>query len=399
MHGQLNRLKAMKKSAKHMQQIQPFRVMALLAEAKALEKSGRSIIHMEVGEPDFITPAPVIEAGIHSLKQGKTHYTPATGEPDLRQAISRYYQELFNIDVPSARIIITPGASGALQLALSVLIDPGDKVIMADPGYPCNRNFVYLLGGLPQMINVGVETQFQITAELLQQHWQESTRAVILASPSNPTGTLISKQEMQAILTFVEQQNGMVIMDEIYQGLTYGTRAYSALEFSDNLFVINSFSKYFGMTGWRVGWIVAPDDYISDLDKLAQNLFLAAATTSQQAAIAALEPEALTILDERRNEFRQRRDYLIPELKAMGFIIEVVPEGAFYIYADCSAITDDSFQFCHDVLHEAGVAITPGLDFGSNQPERYVRFAYTTNIEKLGQAVTRLKQYLHGREK
>ena len=384
----------MKKLAKHMQHIQPFRVMALLAEAKKLEAEGRTIVHMEVGEPDFITPEPVIESGIQSLKQGKTHYTPASGDPALRAAISQYYQDQFNVKVEDDRILITPGASGALQLALSVLVNPGDQVMMADPGYPCNRNFVYLLSGKVNAVNVSADTGFQITTELLKQNWTKATKVLLLASPSNPTGTLINKDEMKSILDFVAQQNGIVIVDEIYQGLTYGDAGFSALEMSENIFVINSFSKYFGMTGWRVGWIVAPEDYVSDIDKLAQNLYLAAPTPSQEAALAAFKPETLVILEQRRKAYQQRRDYLIPELKALGFVIEIVPQGAFYIYADCSALTSDSFQFCHDVLHKAGVAITPGLDFGSNQPERYARFAYTTNMEKLHEAVSRLKTYI-----
>jgi len=384
----------MKRLAKHMQKIQPFRVMALLDEAKKLESEGRSIIHMEVGEPDFITPEPIIEAGIQALQQGKTHYTPASGEPALREVISQYYQDSFNVTVPASRIIITPGASGALQLALSVLVDPDDKVVMADPGYPCNRNFVYLLGGKVQAIDVGVESGFQITAELLQQHWTDDSRVLLLATPSNPTGTLIDKKEMSAILKFVHEKNGTVIVDEIYQGLVYTDDEYSALALSDSIFVINSFSKYFGMTGWRVGWIVVPESYFHEVDKLAQNLYLAAATPSQEAALSAFKPETVKILKQRRLEYQQRRDYLISELKSLGFIIKVIPQGAFYIYADCTALTNDSLKFCDDVLHKAGVAITPGLDFGIHCPEQYVRFAYTTEIEKLKQAVSRLKDYL-----
>jgi len=384
----------MKRLAKHMKKIQPFRVMALLDEAKRLESEGRSIIHMEVGEPDFVTPEPIVEAGMRALQQGKTHYTPASGEPMLREAISKYYQENFDITVPASRIIITPGASGALQLALSVLVDPGDKVAMADPGYPCNRNFVYLLGGKVQAIDVGVESGFQITLDLLRQYWSDDTRVLLLATPSNPTGTLIEKEEMFAILKFVNDQNGIVIVDEIYQGLVYADDEYSALELSGSIFVINSFSKYFGMTGWRVGWIVVPELYFHEVDKLAQNLYLAAATPSQEAALAAFKPETVEILKKRRQEYQRRRDYLIPELKALGFIIKVIPQGAFYIYADCTALTNDSLKFCDDVLLKAGVAITPGLDFGTHCPEQYVRFAYTTKIEKLEQAVSRLKDYL-----
>ena len=384
--------------AKHMDKIQPFRVMALLAEARRLEQQGRSIIHMEVGEPDFITPDPVVEAGVLALQQGKTHYTPASGAPALRQVISQYYQDVFNVNVPVKRIMITPGASGALQLALSVLVNPGDKVLMADPGYPCNRNFVHLLGGQPQAVNVGAESNFQISNKILEQNWQSDSSVLLLATPSNPTGTLIHKEDMRAMLGFVKAQNGMVIVDEIYQGLTYDDEGYSALELSDDIFVINSFSKYFGMTGWRVGWIVVPEAYINDVDKLAQNIYLAAATPSQEAALTAFTPQTRSILKQRKEEFRQRRDYLIPQLRALGFIVKHIPEGAFYVYADCSEITSDSFQFCQDVLQEVGVAITPGLDFGDNKPERYVRFAYTTGIKQLEEAIGRLRKFIKGKK-
>jgi aspartate/methionine/tyrosine aminotransferase len=377
-----------------MDRIQPFRVMALLAEAKQLEASGRSIIHMEVGEPDFDTPQPIIEAGIQALKDGRTHYTPAVGDKALRQAISDYYRQQFNVHIPVRRILVTPGASGALQLVLSILINPADQVVMADPGYPCNRNFIYLLGGEPVTVEVSSQTHFQIQTQQLPAVWSDKCRVLLLASPSNPTGTIIKKNEMKAMIDYVHSHNAAVIVDEIYQGLCYEHKAYSALELSEDVFVINSFSKYFGMTGWRLGWIVAPDCYIDDLDKLAQNLYLAASTPAQVAAISAFSAETRQILDERRTIFRQRRDYLLPELEKLGFRIPVVPDGAFYIYADCSQLTDDSLHFCQQALHQAGVAITPGLDFGANQPQNYIRFAYTTDLAGLKEGIRRLREFI-----
>jgi len=380
--------------ARHMEKIQPFRVMALLAEAKALEAKGKSIIHMEVGEPDFETPQTIIQAGIQALKEGKTHYTPAVGDMQLREKVSQYYREHYHVDIDVKRILMTPGASGALQLALSVLVNPGDQVVLADPGYPCNRNFVYLLGGEPVTVDVTPETGFQVTARQLPAVWSDSTRALLLASPSNPTGTIIARNEMKAMIEYVHQQGGQVIVDEIYQGLTYGHKAYTALALTDDVFIINSFSKYFGMTGWRLGWMVAPEGFVDDLDKLAQNLYLAASTPAQAAALSAFTPETLAILEERRLIFQQRRDYLLPALQALGFKVPVVPQGAFYIYADCSALTDDSLEFCQRALHEAGVAITPGLDFGENNPQQYIRFAYTTDLPKLKEGIRRLGQMI-----
>jgi len=262
---------------------------------------------MEVGEPDFDTPAPVIEAGQQALSAGKTHYTPAVGLAPLRQAISKHYQQAYGIVVSPERIIVTPGASGALQLVLSVLINPGDRVLMADPGYPCNRNFVRLLEGEPVSVPVNAQTSFQLTSELLAEAWQYPVRAVMLASPSNPTGTLIDNENMQQMITFAQQRDASVIVDEIYHGLVYGQHAETALSVSDDVFIINSFSKYFGMTGWRVGWLVAPSDYVPELDKLAQNIFLAASTPAQYAALAAFEEDALKILEQRKQQFQQRR--------------------------------------------------------------------------------------------
>jgi len=384
----------MSRFARRMTHIQPFHVMALLARARELEAGGRSIIHMEIGEPDFVTPSPVVEAGIRALREGRTHYTPAVGLTALRHRLSGFYRERYGIDVGADRIIITPGASAALQLVLSVLVDPGDRVLMADPGYPCNRNFVHLLNGIPVGLPVDADTNYQPDAATVRAAWTGPVAALLVASPSNPTGTLLTEADIRALFAVTQSQGGRLVVDEIYHGLTYDEPAATALAVSADIFVINSFSKYFGMTGWRLGWLVAPGEYVGELDKLAQNLFLAAPTLAQYAALSAFDPENIAILEARRREFRARRDYLLPALRGLGFGIAGTPEGAFYLYADCSRFTDDSYRFSTQLLEETGVAITPGIDFGTHLPERHVRFAYTTSLENLQEGVHRLKAYL-----
>jgi len=384
----------MPKSARRMAHIQPFHVMALLARARELEAGGQSIIHMEIGEPDFVTPQPVIEAGIRALQEGRTHYTPALGLTALRQRLSGFYRECYGVEIEADRFVITPGASAALQLVLAMLVDPGDRVLMADPGYPCNRNFVHLLNGVPVSLPVDAATNYQPDAASVDAAWTGSVAALLVASPSNPTGTLLNDADIRALFAVTQSHGGRLVVDEIYHGLTYGEAASTALAVSDDIFVINSFSKYFGMTGWRLGWLVAPREAIAGIDKLAQNLYLAAPTLAQYAALSAFDPENIAILEARRLEFRTRRDYLLPALRDLGFDIAGTPEGAFYLYADCSRFTDDSYGFSVRLLEEAGVAITPGIDFGEHRPERHVRFAYTTSLENLKEGVRRLKDYL-----
>jgi aspartate/methionine/tyrosine aminotransferase len=384
----------MKHIAARMSAIQPFHVMALLARARELEAAGRSIVHMEIGEPDFVTPQPVIDAGMQALAEGRTHYTPAVGLPALRERIAAFYAERYGVTISASRIVITPGASAALQLVMAVLVNPGDAVLMADPGYPCNRNFVYLLNGEPLGIPVDAATHYQPEVLQVRAAWRENVAALLVASPSNPTGTLLGPEQLQALHAEVTAHGASLVVDEIYHGLTYDAPAVTALTVSDDIFVINSFSKYFGMTGWRLGWLVAPQDVVPEIDKLAQNLFLAAPTLAQHAALTAFEPQNIAILEARREAFRERRDYLLPALRELGFDIPVTPGGAFYLYADCSRHTDDSFAFSRQLLEEAGVAITPGIDFGVNSPAQHVRFAYTTSLENLEEGVRRLRAYL-----
>jgi aspartate/methionine/tyrosine aminotransferase len=377
-----------------MDDIAPFYVMELLARARAMEEAGRDVIHMELGEPDFDTPEPIVEAGIAALRAGHTRYTPAKGLRELREAIAESYAVRFGLDIPAQRVIVTPGSSGALLLAMGVLVDPGDQVLLADPGYPCNRHFVRLAEGVPVGVPVTAASAYQLSADLVRRHAGPDTRAVLVGSPSNPTGTVIDPEELRAIHRETWQRDAFLVVDEIYQGLTYGPRDQCALGLGEDLLVVNSFSKYYGMTGWRLGWLVAPEYLVPELDRLAQNIFIAAPTAAQHAALAAFQPATREVLEARREQFRRRRDFLVPALKDLGFRVPVEPQGAFYVYADCSRFTEDSYAFCYDLLDRTGVAVTPGKDFGAYAAERHLRFSYTTGLEQLEKGVERLAAYL-----
>lgn len=385
-------------------EIAPFQVMAILKQAQALAAQGVDVIHLEIGEPDFDTPQPIIQAGIDALAAGKTHYTPALGLPELRQKIADFYQSRYGITVSANRIAITPGASGALLLLMAARLEEGDELLMADPGYPCNRHFARVFEARGRLIATSADSEFQLTPQHIRQHWRKITsKAVLMASPANPTGAMLSHQELEEIAATTAQQGGELWVDEIYHGLTYhdgkdskfaGKRPQTALALGENVIVLNSFSKYFGMTGWRLGWMVVPEEYIPVIERLAQNLFLAPTTPSQHAAMAAFDEDSLAIMEERRLELQQRRDYLLAELPKLGFKIPVVPDGAFYIYADASDLTQDTQAFCQQLLQDTGVAITPGFDFGDHNANLFVRFAYTTTIERLQQAIARIQQWM-----
>ncbi len=383
----------MYRPAARLADIEPFHVVELLTRARQLEAEGRDIIHMEVGEPDFPTPEPITNAAIAAIRSGKTLYTQALGLPELREAIAGFYRQRYGVMVPTSRIAVTNGASGALNLAFACLADPGSEWLLADPGYPCNRHILRTYEGRPLSIPVGPQTNFQPTPELLQQHWTAQTAGLLVASPANPTGTLLTLDEIRALAAVCRQNNGHFLVDEIYHGLTYEGDAPSACAAGDDIWVINSFSKYFQMTGWRLGWMVIPEPYVRDVEKLAQNLVLCPSTPAQYAALAAFEPATIAILETRRAEFRKRRDFLAPALESIGFRITARPEGAFYLYCDCSALSADSFALARDLLEKTGVAATPGLDFGSNEPEKHIRFAYTTGVDRLAEAAERLRRY------
>jgi aspartate/methionine/tyrosine aminotransferase len=380
--------------SQRVQDIKPFRVMEVLTRAKELEQQGHDIVHLEVGEPDFATAAPIIEAGRESLARGQTQYSQAAGIPELRQALSQYYLDDYGLSIAPSRIMITAGASGALLLVAALLMNPGDGMLMSDPGYPCNRNFLRLVEGRGQLVPVGPEHRFQLQADRAEQYWQHNTVGVMVASPSNPTGEILSAAQLAALWQLCQRKNGYLVVDEIYHGLSYDAPAPSILAVTDQAFVINSFSKYFGMTGWRLGWLVAPEQAVPALERLAQNLFISMSTFGQYGALAAFEPATRSILDRRRDEFALRRDYLLGELQRLGFDIPHTPAGAFYIYAGIKKFSNNSEAFCLDLLENHGLAITPGVDFGDERGTDYVRFAYTTSMDRLREAVRRLQQVL-----
>ena len=380
--------------ASRLADIEPFHVVALATRAFEIEAQGRTVVSLVLGEPDFPTPQPIVDAGIEALRNSQIRYTPSLGGNDLCSALQNWYRTHYGVELPRSRIAVTSGASGALLLTMGALLSPSDEVLMADPGYPANRHFVRAMEGRAVPIPVNEDTRYQLTAEMVESNWTPRTVAVMVASPSNPTGTLILPDELKRIHEVVQRKGGVLIVDEIYHGLTYGIDAHSVLEFADDVFVINSFSKYFCMTGWRLGWMVVPQDYVSSVEKLAQDLYISNSDIAQQAALAAFTPETLRIVEEYRRQFEEHRDYLLPALRDIGFDIPVEPQGAFYIYANCSKLTKDSYQFCWDVLEKAGVAIGPGIDFGQHRAAEHVRISYPKPVTVLKEGVRRLREYL-----
>ncbi len=382
--------------------IQPFYAMELMKQAHRLEQAGRSIVHMSVGEPDFTAPKRVVDALADAIARGHTHYTAAQGIRPLRQKIAAFLKARHGVDVDCERILITAGASGALLLTMAALVDAGDEILMPDPSYPCNRHFVAAFDGVATLIPAGADDRFQLSAAMVEAHWTPRTRGVLIASPSNPTGTSIAPPELRRIVDAVAARGGTTIVDEIYLELSYqgpGELVHrSALELSDDVIVINSFSKYFHMTGWRLGWLVVPEALVPTFEKLAQNLFICAPTPAQYAALACFEPESIAIFEERKAEFRRRRDYLVPALRDLGFGVPVMPDGAFYVYADCSRFLSDAMPdsdaLAKHLLEDAGVALVPGKDFGNHETARWLRVSYATSMDNLREAVARLGRSL-----
>jgi aspartate/methionine/tyrosine aminotransferase len=381
--------------AERLQQIAPFHVMEMIKRAGEMEQAGRSVIYMCIGEPDFAPAQPVLDAAQRALAGGTAmRYTAALGLQPLREAISVHYRDAFGVDVPATRIVITAGASGALLLACAALVERDAEVLMPDPSYPCNRHFITAFNGRPVLIPSGPADRFQLSAAMVAANWNDQTRGVLLASPSNPTGTSMTRDQLAQTIAAVRERGGFSLVDEIYQGLTYDDQPFTALSLDDDVVVINSFSKYFNMTGWRLGWLVVPPALIPEIEKLAQNFYICPSSMAQHAALACFTPEALAIAEQRRQEMRRRRDYLVPALQGLGFDIPVPPDGAFYVYADCSRLTDDAMQFCRDVLEHSGVALTPGVDFGEVGAKRFIRVSYATSMPKLEEAISRLAAYL-----
>ncbi len=386
------------------ERIEPFYVMevAKAAQAMAREVAGthEPMIFLNIGEPDFTAPPLVQQAAERAIRDGLTQYTNALGLEPLRERISDWYATRFGVDVPARRIVITAGASAALQLACLALIDAGDEVLMPDPSYPCNRHFVSAAEGKAVLIPTTAEERFQLSAAKVEAAWGEKTRGVLLASPSNPTGTSIAPDELRAIHQVVRAKGGLTIIDEIYLGLSYEEQySHSALALGDDIISINSFSKYFNMTGWRLGWMVVPDAMVPVVERLAQNLFICASTISQHAALACFEAESIAEYERRRAEFKARRDYFIPELNKLGLSVPVMPDGAFYAWADCTQVAhrlgvDGSWDFAFELMRRAHLAITPGRDFGTADTARHVRFSTANSMAQLQEAVSRLQRLI-----
>jgi aspartate/methionine/tyrosine aminotransferase len=419
------------KLASRLDHIEPFYVMECAKAASEIARSpacdpargGSPMIFLNIGEPDFTAP-PIVQAAADAcLRAGRTQYTDAVGLPALREAISHWYGERFGLDIPARRIVVTAGASAALQLITLALFETGDEVLLPDPSYPCNRHFVAATGARARLLPADAAARFQLDAAAVQGAWNEHTRGVLLASPSNPTGTSIAPDEMQRIVQTVRERGGITLVDEIYLGLTYDPRLpnaaaasqggvtqlgggpalapshddafnQSALRFGDDIVSINSFSKYFSMTGWRLGWLVLPEALVAPVEKLAQNLFICASSVAQHAALACFEAEAIAEYERRRSEFKRRRDFIVPALQRLGLPVPVVPDGAFYAWADCSAQGASSWDFCFQLMERAHIALTPGRDFGPYLGERFLRLSFASSMAHLEEAVERLQQAL-----
>lgn len=375
-------------------EIAPFVVMQLLQRAREYENQGKTVMHFEVGEPDFQTAEPILAAAQSAIAAGHTKYTSAQGIPELRERISCYYQSL-GVAVEPERILVTSGASGGLTLLSALLLDPDDELLITDPGYPCNDVFARLVGARPKAIKVHAKNRFQPTLDDFAAAWTENTRAALLASPGNPTGTMLAAGDLADMTVHATERQGFLILDEIYQGLNHGPVPYqTGLAVSDDLYILNSFSKFFGMTGWRLGWVVVPPQAIAPITKLAQNLFISPSTPAQYAALAAFDEDAMEIHLQRKEAFVQRAAVLSEGLQKLGFRIPVAPDGAFYLYVDISHTGMSSTEFCWRLIDEFQVAVTPGADFGGHHADHYVRFAYTTNIEAIGLGLERIEDAL-----
>ncbi len=381
-------------TARRMRDIDAFHVMEVQERAFALEAQGRRIVHMEIGQPDRGAPPQVLESALAAIRSERLGYTSSLGLAALREAIARFYREHEGIEVEPQRIVVTTGASGAFLLAFAALLGPGDEVLVPDPCYPCTRHIARVFESTPVTMPVDHTSGYQPTPAQVRSAWSPKTRGLLLASPSNPAGTMIADEHLASLVDAVRERGGFTLVDEIYRGLSYGPAPRSALHRGEDVLVVNSFSKFFGMTGWRLGWVVAPPELVRDIEKLAQNLTVSPPAPAQYAALAAFRPDTLAALEERRAEFERRRDFLVPALRDMGFSVPVMPQGAFYVYAGCERFSSDSPAFAMELLDEAGVAVTPGIDFGEHRAARHVRFAYTCSLPDLREGVDRLARHL-----
>ena len=379
------------KYAERVRKIEPFRVMDIVARAAALEADGHDVVHMEVGEPDFPTPGAIVKAGQKALTVGKTKYTTAQGLPELRECISQQYMDWYGISIDPSRIFVTTGGSAALLLVTAMLLNVDEGFLMTDPGYPCNRHFLHAFEAEPQLVPVTADDHFQLTPALIERHWKDNTRGALIASPANPTGAVIARKDLEQIANAIKERNGYLVVDEIYHGLVYGDVAQdSVLSIDPSAFVVNSFSKYFGMTGWRLGWMVVPPDAVKIAEKLSQNLFICPSSVAQYAALGAFSTDAKNEMERNKAEFKKRRDFLVPALRKLGFGVPLMPEGAFYVYAKLPAGLGSSEAFAQSLLEQHHVAITPGTDFGTYLAEDYARFSYSQDLETLKKGVERI---------
>jgi len=371
--------------------ISPFIVMEVLEKAAQMEKEGKHIIHLEVGEPDFKVPVCVSDGIQKALNEGRTHYTHSMGDPELREEIAKRYLSEYNVEVSPEQILVTSGSSPAILLTLGVLCNCGDEIIISDPGYACYPNFIRFLEAKATRVPVYEEDGFQYRSSEIKKRISEKTRAIIINSPMNPTGNLMSAQGMQELVKF-----GIpVISDEIYHGLVYKNRAHCMLEFTKNAFVVNGFSKLFAMTGLRLGYVIAPEQYVRPMQKLQQNLFICASSTAQRAGISALK-NAANDVQNMKETYNKRRIYMVSRLQNMGFNIKVKPTGAFYVFVNAKHISEDSYKLAFDILKNAHVGVTPGIDFGQNG-EGFLRFSYANSIENIEEGMNRLEEYLKNR--
>lgn len=384
------------------ERVEPFYVMELAKAATRLAAEGgtgqRPMIYLNIGEPDFGAAPLVREAAQRAIRDGRTQYTQATGLPALRERIAQWYRQRFGLQIPARRIVVTAGASAALQLACATLFERGDEVLMPDPCYPCNRHFVAAADASAVLLPTTAHTRFQLDATAVAAAWGPRTRGVLLATPSNPTGTSIDPDELARIVEITREHDGACVVDEIYLGLSYEERyARSVLSVSkhdDCVVSVNSFSKYFGMTGWRLGWLVLPEALVPPVERLAQNLYICPSTVAQHAALACFDDESIAEFERRRAEFERRREFVVAALQRLQMPAPVTPDGAFYAYADCSAHSTSSWDFCFELMRRAQVALTPGRDFGRTAPERYLRLSYASSMADLEEAMNRLQNSL-----
>jgi len=374
--------------ARRTEKINPFIVMDVLERCQELERTGSHVIHLEVGEPDFDTPSVINEAGMEAMRDGKTQYTHSLGLLELREAVCDDYRKRYGVEVSPERIIITSGTSPAMLLVFSALLNPGEKIILSDPGYACYPNFINYVDGVPKFVAVNEDEGFQFDPERVAEKVDAQTKAILINSPSNPTGNLLSPERMKRLA----ELGPYIISDEIYHGLVYGEKEHSILEFTDHAFVLNGFSKRYAMTGWRLGYVIAPEEFIRPMQKMQQNFFISAGDFVQWAGVAALT-RAEDVVRRMRDIYDERRRYIVPRLQELGFGITTEPRGAFYVLANAKRFSSDSYRFAFEILEGAHVGVTPGIDFGKNA-EGYIRFCYANSLENITLAMDRLQSFL-----